>query len=155
MTSPADRLAQRGLTLPVPPQPLASYVPVVRSGELLFISGQLSSNPAGLIKGRLGDTMSVEQGQDAARYAAVNVLAQIVHTGGVALEDIRRVVKLSVFVSSTHEFEDHHLVANGASDLIAEVLGEAGTHARAAFGVAGLPMGAAVEIEAIVDVGPA
>lgn len=153
MTSPADRLAQRGITLPVPPQPLASYLPVVRNGDLLFVSGQLSANPAGIIHGRLGDDMDVEQGQEAARYAAVSVLAQIVSNGGVELEDIRQIIKLSVFVASAPDFTDQHLVANGASDLIAEVLDDAGKHARAAFGVASLPLGAAVEIEAIVDVG--
>jgi len=152
MNSPADRLAQRGLTLPVPPEPRASYVPVVRTGNLLFVSGQISENPAGIIHGRLGADLDTEHGQDAARYAALSVLAQIVHNGGTPMENIRRVVKLSVFVASTPDFNEQHLVANGASELIGEILGEAGAHARAAFGVAALPLGAAVEIEAIVEV---
>lgn len=153
MTTPDDKLAQLGITLPVPPKPLASYLPVVRTGNLLFVSGQLSANPAGMIHGRLGADMDVEHGQDAARYAAVSVLAQIVSNGGVELEAIKQVVKLSIFVASTPEFTDQHLVANGASDLICDVLGDAGKHARAAFGVAALPLGAAVEVEAIVEIG--
>ncbi len=153
MTSPAEVLNKLGIELPVPAAPLAAYVPVVRSGGLLFVSGQLPSNADGMIQGTLGANMLVEDGQAAARLAAINVLAQIVSNGGVPLEKIKRVVKLSIFVASTPDFTEHHLVANGASELIAEVLGDAGQHARAAFGVAALPMGAAVEIEAIVDVG--
>lgn len=153
MTSPAEVLNQLGIELPVPAAPLAAYVPVVRSGNLLFVSGQLPSNSDGMIQGTLGANMLVEDGQAAARLAAINVLAQIVSNGGVPLDKIRRIVKLSIFVASTPDFTEHHLVANGASEFIAEVLGESGQHARAAFGVAALPMGAAVEIEAIVDVG--
>lgn len=153
MTNPADVLKKHGIVLPVPSAPLAAYVPVVRSGDLLFVSGQLPSNSDGMITGTLGANMLVEDGQAAARLAAINLLAQIVTNAGVPLENIKRVIKLSIFVASTPDFTEHHLVANGASELIAEVLGDAGQHARAAFGVAALPMGAAVEIEAIVDVG--
>lgn len=152
MTNPADVLKRLGITLPQPAAPLAAYVPVVRSGELLFISGQLPVNSDGMMEGTLGANMLVADGQAAARLAAINVLAQIVSNGGVTLDKVKRVVKLSIFVASTPDFTEHHLVANGASELIAEVLGDAGQHARAAFGVAALPMGAAVEIEAIVDV---
>lgn len=102
--------------------------------------------------GRLGDNMNVVQGGNAAELAALNVLAQLVHNAGVDLDAIVRVVKLTVFVASTPEFAEHHLVANGGSNLIVGVLGDRGKHTRAAVGVAALPFGAAVEIEAVVEV---
>jgi enamine deaminase RidA (YjgF/YER057c/UK114 family) len=105
-----------------------------------------------VIEGRLGETMNVVQGGNAAELCAVNVLAQLVHSAGIQLEDIKRVVKLTVFVASGPEFTEQHLVANGGSNLIIGVLGDKGKHARSAIGVAGLPRGAAVEIEAIVEV---
>ena len=153
MTTAIEKLRQYGYELPTPPLPVASYVPVTRTGNLLYISGQISSSAEGVITGRLGDTMNVVQGGNAAELAAVNVLSQIVHNGGVQLEQIKRVLKLSVFVASTPEFTEHHLVANGGSNLIVGVLGDKGKHARAAFGVAALPFGAAVEIEAVIEVG--
>ena len=153
MTTAIEKLRQYGYELPTPPLPVASYVPVTRTGNLLYISGQISSSAEGVITGRLGDTMNVVQGGNAAELAAVNVLSQIVHNGGIQLEQITRVLKLSVFVASTPEFTEHHLVANGGSNLIVGVLGDKGKHARAAFGVAALPFGAAVEIEAVIEVG--
>ena len=153
MTTAIEKLRQYGYELPTPALPVASYVPVTRTGNLLYVSGQISSSADGVVTGRLGDTMNVVQGGNAAELAAVNVLSQIVHNGGVQLEQIKRILKLSVFVASTPEFTEHHLVANGGSNLIVGVLGDKGKHARAAFGVAALPFGAAVEIEAVVEVG--
>lgn len=152
MTTALEKLSELGYELPTPPSPVASYVPVTRSGNVLYISGQISSSADGVVVGRLGDTMNVVQGGNAAELAAVNLLSQIVHNGGVRLEAIAKVLKLTVYVASTPEFAEHHLVANGASNLIVGVLGENGKHARAAFGVAALPLGAAVEIEAIIEV---
>ncbi len=152
MSSPDEKLTALGLKLPTPATPLAAYVPVVRTGNLLFISGQLSMDAQGIIKGTLGIDMDVAQAQNAARTAALGVLAQIVHTANVPLAHVNQVVKLSIFVASAPDFFEHHLVANGASELIANVLGDKGKHARAAFGVGALPMGAAVELEAVIEV---
>lgn len=147
------RLADMGLSLPEAAAPAANYVPFQISGSQLFISGQLPIN-AGIIevKGRLGDDVSLEQGQKAARQCAVNLLAQAKAALGGDLTRITRCIRIGVFVSSTPDFYDHHLVANGASDLIAEVLGAAGIHARAAVGVAALPLNAAVEADALFEI---
>jgi len=152
MTSPIEKLRQYGYELPVPKAPVASYVPVTRSGNVIYVSGQISATADGVITGRLGDNMNVVQGGNAAELAALNVLAHIVYSADVRLEDVKRVLKLTVFVASAPDFFEHHLVANGGSNLIIGVLGDKGKHARAAFGVAALPLGAAVEIEAIVEV---
>lgn len=152
MTSPIDKLREYGYELPPPKAPVASYVPVTRSGNLLFVSGQISSNDQGVVTGLLGDNMNVVQGGNAAELAAVNVLSQIVNMGGVPLQDIKRILKVTVLVASTPDFTEQHLVANGCSNLLVGVLGDKGKHARAAFGVASLPFGAAVEIDAIVEV---
>lgn len=152
MTTPIERLREYGYELPQPKAPAASYLPVTRTGNLLFVSGQISATDEGPVTGLLGDTMNVVQGGNAAELAAVNVLSQIVHNAGVDLDKVRQVLKLTVFVASTPDFFEHHLVANGASNLIIGVLGDRGRHARAAFGVAALPLGAAVEIEAVVEV---
>ncbi|HVX81009.1 MAG: RidA family protein [Devosia sp.] len=152
MTTALERLREYGYELPAAKPPVASYVPVVRSGNLLYVSGQISTGENGVVTGKLGETMNVVQGGNAAELAAVNILAQIVHIGGVELDAVKRVVKLTCLVASTPDFTEHHLVANGASNLLVKVLGDKGKHARAAFGVAALPLGAAVEIEAIVEV---
>jgi enamine deaminase RidA (YjgF/YER057c/UK114 family) len=152
MTTAIEKLRQYGYELPAAKAPVASYLPVVRTGDLIYVSGQISTGENGVVEGKLGETMNVVQGGNAAELAALNVLAQIVHNGGVDLDSIKRVVKLTVFVASTPDFTEHHLVANGGSNLIVGVLGDKGKHARAAFGVAALPFGAAVEIEAIVEV---
>ena len=152
MTSPIENLRALGYELPAPKAPVANYVPVTRSGNLLYVSGQISSNEHGVVTGLLGDTMNVVQGGNAAELAALNVLAHVVHSAGVPLEDIKRILKVTVLVASTPEFTEQHLVANGCSNLIVGVLGEKGKHARAAFGVTALPFGAAVEIEAVVEV---
>jgi enamine deaminase RidA (YjgF/YER057c/UK114 family) len=152
MTTAIEKLRDYGYELPAAKAPVASYLPVVRTGSLLYISGQISTGDQGVVVGKLGETMNVVQGGNAAELAALNVLAQIVHNGGIDLDAIKRVVKVSCFVNSTPDFTEHHLVANGGSNLIVGVLGDKGKHARAAIGVAGLPFGAAVEIEAIVEV---
>lgn len=153
MTTPLEKLREYGYELPVPKAPVASYTPVVRSGNNIYISGQISMTADDVvIEGRLGETMNVVQGGNAAELCAVNVLAQIVHTAGVALEDVKRIVKLTVFVNSAPDFYEQHLVANGGSNLLIGVLGDKGKHARSAIGVAALPRGAAVEIEAIIEV---
>jgi len=152
MTTAIEKLRQYGYELPAAKAPVASYLPVVRSGNLLYISGQISSGDQGVVTGQLGETMNVVQGGNAAELAAINVLAQIVHNGGVDLDAVKRIVKITCFVNATPEFTEHHLVANGGSNLIVGVLGDKGKHARAAIGVSGLPFGAAVEIEAIVEV---
>lgn len=152
MTSPTERLASLGYALPAPKAPVASYVPVTRSGKLLYLSGQISADANGVIAGRLGETMDVAAGRNAAASAALAILAQVVHTAGVPLEKISRVLKLTVLVNSSPDFTDQHLVANGCSDLLIEILGDTGKHARAAFGVAALPLGAAVEIDAVIEI---
>lgn len=152
MTTPNQRLADLGIILPTPTAPLAAYVPIVRSGNLLYVSGQLPFGQDGLVTGCLGKNIEVEVAQKAAELAAISILAQVVHGAKVELDQISRLVKLSIFVASTPDFIEHHVVANGASELLAKILGDKGKHARAAFGVAALPMGACVEIEAIIEV---
>lgn len=143
------RLAALGLNLPEPARPVASYVPACIHQNLLFISGQLPFGAGGeLIRGRLGDGLGVAEGQNAARLAALQILAQ----ARAALGDFARLdrcLRLTGYVSATPDFTEHPAVINGASDLIAAALGEAGRHTRVAVGVAGLPLGAAVEVDAI------
>ena len=152
MTDRIDRtLEELGLTLPQAAAPVAAYVPVVAAGGLLHISGQLPFRDGAVVTGRLGDDVSIEDGQDAAQRCALMLLAQIkAHTGN--LESVVRIVKLGVFVNSTVDFTDQPKVANGASELMVKVFGDAGRHARSAVGVAVLPLGAAVEVDAIVEV---
>lgn len=151
MTSPLDKLREYGYELPTPKAPVATYIPVTRTGNIVYISGQISSNENGAVAGKLGDTMNVVQGGNAAELAAVNFLSQIVHSAGLDLTKIR-VLKLTVFVNSTPDFSEHHLVANGASNLIVGVIGDKGKHARSAIGMVALPLGAAVEVEGIIEV---
>ena len=147
------RLARMGVTLPAPAAPAANYVPAIASGGVLYVSGQLPMGAQGLTcRGRLGADVFLDQGRDAARLCAVNILAQARSALGGDLERIRQVLRITAFVASTPEFTDQHLVANGASDLLAEALGERGRHARAAVGVAALPLGAAVEIDALIAI---
>lgn len=148
----AEAVAALGHELPAAPAPAANYVPFVQAGTLLFISGQISQDrngPAWL--GHLGDTVSLEDGQKAAQACALAILAQVSAATGGELSRIRRVVKLGVFVASAPGFTQQPQVGNGASDLIAAVFGDKGKHARAAVGVAALPRGASVEVEAIVE----
>ena len=147
-----DRLAELGITLPKPAAPVASYVPAVESGGMLHISGQISvAEDGNLILGRLGEDMNLERGIDAARRCGVMLLAQIEAALG-SLDRVERIVKLGAFVNSSPNFTDQPKVANGASELMQEVFGEAGRHARSAVGVAVLPLGVAVEVDAIVAV---
>jgi len=147
-------LAERGLSLPAASAPAGSYVPAARAGNLLFVSGQIPVGPNGLeFIGRCGDGLSTEDGQAAARLCALNILAQVKAAVG-DFDKLVRVVKLNGYVNSTPTFRDHPKVINGASDLLVEVLGDRGRHARAAVGVANLPFGVAVEIEAVVEVAP-
>ena len=146
------RLSELGLTLPDAPAPAANYVPFVRTGDLLFVSGQISQGPAGLIKGRLGETMDVAEGAEAARRCGLSLLAQARAALGGDLDRLVRVVKLGGFVNSTPDFTDQPKVINGCSDLMVAVFGEAGRHARAAVSAPALPLGVAVEIEAVFQV---
>lgn len=145
------RIAELGLSLPEAPAPAANYVPFVQSGKLIFVSGQVSAGPDGLIKGRLGDDMSVEDAAEAARACALSLLAQLRAACDGDLDRLVRVVKLTGFVNSTPDTGDQPLVINGASDLLVDILGEAGRHSRSAVGAV-LPFGVAVEIEAIFEV---
>lgn len=152
MTHPIDaRLAELGLTLPSAPAPAANYVPFVVTGNTAYVSGQISQGPDGLITGRLGETMSTEEGANAARSCALALLAQARAACGGDWSRLRRVVKLTGFVNSAPGFTDQPKVVNGASDLLVEVLGDIGRHARSAVGVAALPLGVAVEIEGIFE----
>ncbi len=144
----AARLAELGITLPKPAAPVASYVPVVVHGGMAYVSGQIAFRDGAVITGRLGSDVTLEDGIAAARACGLMILAQLDSAG--LLEQVDRVVKLGAFVNSTPEFNDHPKVANGASDLMEQVFGGAGQHARAAVGVAALPLGAAVEVDAIV-----
>lgn len=146
------RLTELGLALPDAPAPAANYVPFVRSGDLVFISGQISQGPNGLIKGRLGDNMDVQEGAEAARRCGLSLIAQAKAALGGDLDRVVRVVKLSGFVNSTPDFTDQPKVINGCSDLMVAVFGDAGRHARAAVSTPALPLGVAVEIEAIFEV---
>ncbi len=145
------RLAELGIELPKPPAPVASYVPAVITGSLLFVSGQVSLENGKLITGTLGDGLDIETGQKAARACALNLIAQAQMALG-DLDRIKRCVKLTGFVNSAPDFIDQPKVINGASDLMAEVFGDAGRHARAAVGASSLPLGAAVEVEAIFEI---
>ncbi len=146
------RLEKLGLTLPEAPSAVANYVPFLIAGDLLFISGQLSKAADGtLITGRLGAEVALDTGQHAARLCALNILAQAKAALG-SLDRIAQVMRLTGFVACTPEFGDHPQVVNGASDLIAEALGDAGRHTRSSVGVASLPLGAAVEIDAILKI---
>ena len=151
MTTIEKRLRELGVTLPQPAAPVANYVPFVRSGALVYIAGQISSTPEGLIRGIVGADLNLEQGVAAARASAINLIAQMKAACEGDLHRVRRIVKLTGFVASTPEFTDHPKVINGASDLMVAVFGEAGRHARAAVGAPSLPRGAAVEIDAVVE----
>lgn len=153
MTGKIDaRLAELGITLPDAPAPAANYVPQVRTGDLVFISGQISQGPDGLIKGRLGADMDAAQGAAAARRCGLSILAQLRAALGGDLDRVVRAVKLTGFVNSTADFTDQPKVINGCSDLMVAVFGEAGRHARAAVSAPALPLGVAVEIEAVFQV---
>lgn len=148
------KLAELGLVLPEPAAPVAAYVPVVVHGGLAHVSGQLPFIDGALVTGRLGEDVDVERGYAAARACGLMLLAQLKAALG-SLDRVERVVKLGAFVSSTPAFTDQPKVANGASELMAAVFGDAGKHARSAVGVPVLPLGAAVEVDCVVAVRPA
>ena len=153
MTHPIDaNLAALGITLPAAPPPAANYVPFVVAGNLVHISGQISQDAGGLIKGRLGENMDVAAGAAAARSCAISILAQLKSAVGGDWSRVKRAVKLGGFVNSTADFTDQPKVINGASDFLVEVMGDAGRHARAAVSAPSLPLGVAVEIDAIFEI---
>ena len=154
MTPIESRLADLGVTLPEAPAPAANYVPFVIVGTLVHISGQISQDANGLIKGKLGRDLDVPEGAAAARRCAISLLAQVRNACDGDLSRLVRVVKLTGFVNSTPEFTDQPKVINGASDFLVSVLGEAGRHARSAVSAASLPLGVAVEIEGLFEIRP-
>jgi enamine deaminase RidA (YjgF/YER057c/UK114 family) len=145
-----DNLKAAGVALPAPRAPVANYVPFVITGKQLISSGQVSTGPVGLVAGRLGETMTLEQGQAAARLCAINLIAQINAALG-DLERVTRIVKLGGFVNAAPDFVDIPKVVNGCSDLMVAAFGDKGKHARSAVACPVLPMGAAVEVDAVVE----
>ncbi len=153
MGSIQHRLEELGLSLPPAPRPVASYLPAVRAGDLVFVSGQIPLRDGKLLaRGPVPSRVSAEAARDAARQCAINGLAVLAEALGGDLDRVRRIVRVGVFVASDPEFEGHPQVANGASELLVEVFGEAGRHARAAVGSAALPLGATVEVELVAQV---
>lgn len=146
------RLTELGITLPPAPAPAANYVPYVVTGNLVFISGQVAVAPGEKHLGKLGSELTVEQGQKAARACALNILAQLREACGGNLDRVRRCVKLGGFVNCVPNFADMPKVVNGASDLMVEVFGDAGRHARFAVGAPNLPAGFAVEVDAVFEI---
>jgi enamine deaminase RidA (YjgF/YER057c/UK114 family) len=145
-----ERLQSLGIALPAPATPVASFVPVVRTGNLVFLSGHIAKQAGKPLTGKLGADLTTEQGQAAARSVAIELLGTL--NAALDLNTVKQVVKLMVLVNSAPAFTEQHLVANGASDLLCQVFGEAGKHARSAFGVVQIPFGSCVEIELIAEV---
>jgi len=146
-----EKLKALNITLPEVTQPVAAFVPFVRSGKLLFVSGHIAKIDGKPWVGQLGRELSTEQGKDAARRVAIDLLGTL-HGALGDLERVRRILKLLVLVNSDPSFTEQHLVANGASELLVEVFGDKGKHARAAFGVAQIPFGSCVEIDLVAEV---
>ena len=148
-----EKLTSLNIKLNPPAAPVAAYVMYVQTGNLVFISGHLPKHADGsVITGQLGKNVSVAQGQQAARAATIDLIGTLQEACGGDLNKVKRIVKVMSLVNSTPDFTDHHLVTNGCSELLGEVFGDAGKHARSAFGVAQIPRGACVEIEMIVEV---
>lgn len=148
----AEKLATLGHTLPIASVPVANYVSFVRTGNLLSISGQIGRiDDENAVLGIVGASVSLEEGRRAAEIAAINVLSQIAAATDGALASVRRIIRLGVFVAAAPDFTQHPQVANGASDLMVAVFGDAGRHSRAAVGVSSLPRGVAVEVDALVE----
>lgn len=145
-------LAKLGVTLPDAPAPAANYVPYVVSGDMVYVSGQISMDASGLITGKLGENFSVEEGAAAAKVCAINLLAQVKAACGGDLDRLVRVVKLGGFVNSTSDFTDQPKVINGCSDFMVEALGDLGRHARSAVSCPSLPLGVAVEIDGVFQI---
>jgi enamine deaminase RidA (YjgF/YER057c/UK114 family) len=151
MSKIEQRLRDLNVVLPAPTTPMANYAPYVVAGDFVYVSGQISAGPEGVIRGKLGEDLAIDAGIKAARACATHLLAQLKAAVG-DLDRVRRVVKLTGFVNSTADFADHPKIMNGASDLLVEVFGEAGRHARAAVGASSLPLGAAVEIDGAFEI---
>lgn len=148
-----EKLIELEITLKSPPAPAAAYVMYVQTGNLVFISGHLAKNPDGsVIVGQLGKNVTTEQGKAAARAIAVDLMGTLQTACGGDLNRVKRIVKVMSLVNSTPDFTEQHLVTNGCSELLGEVFGDAGKHARSAFGVAQIPLGSCVEIEMIVEI---
>ncbi|MEO8856129.1 MAG: RidA family protein [Burkholderiaceae bacterium] len=147
-----DKLAELGISLPSVSTPAGAYVPFVRTGNLVFLSGHLAKKDGKPWVGQFGKDMTAEEGKAAARAVVIDLMGTLRAAIG-DLNRVKRIVKVTSLVNSTGDFTDHHIVTNGASELLAEVFGSAGSHARAAFGVAQIPLGACVEIEMIAEVG--
>lgn len=145
------KLKELGITLPPVSTPAAAYVPFARSGNLLFLSGHIAKREGAPWVGQLGSTMSTEEAKAAARAVAIDLMGTLAAATG-DLERVRHIVKVVSLVNSSASFTEHHLVTNGASELLAQVFGERGAHARSAFGVAQLPFGVCVEIELVAEV---
>lgn len=152
MSKTEARLQELGITLPVPAAPVANYVPFVRSGNLVHISGQISNDGTGRYKGTVGVDVSLEDATEAARVCGINLLAQMKAAADGDLDNVLRVVKLGAFVQAGPDFYDVPQVVNGCSNLMVDVLGEAGKHARSAVGVYKIPLGFAVEVDAVIEV---
>jgi enamine deaminase RidA (YjgF/YER057c/UK114 family) len=152
MSAIESKLAELGVTLPDAPAPAANYVPYVIAGDMVYVSGQISANADGMIKGKLGADIDAEAGAAAAKTCAVSLLAQLKAACGGDIDRLVRVVKLTGFVNSTPDFGDQPKVVNGASDFMVAALGDKGRHARSAVSAASLPFGVAVEIEAIFQI---
>jgi len=146
-----DKLEALGISLPAVATPAAAYLPFVQTGKLVFLSGHLAKKDGKVIVGQLGKNTSTDEGKAAARAIAIDLMGTL-HAAVGDLNKVKRIVKLMSLVNSTGEFTEHHLVTNGASELLVEVFGDAGKHARSAFGVAQIPMGACVEIEMIAEI---
>ena len=146
-----ERLKSLGITLPQLTPPAAAFVPFVRTGNLVYLSGHIARKDGKPLSGKLGEQFTTAQGQDAARNIAIELLATLQSAVG-DLNKVNRIVKLLVLVNSTPNFTEQHLVANGASELLVEIFGERGAHARSAFGVAQIPLGSCVEIELIAEI---
>jgi enamine deaminase RidA (YjgF/YER057c/UK114 family) len=147
----AQRLQALGITLPPVSVPAAAYVPFVRTGNLIFLSGHIAKKDGQVWAGQLGKTMATAEGKLAARNVAIDLMGTLSAAAG-GLDNVVRIVKVMSLVNSSPDFTEHHLVTNGCSELLGEVFGEAGVHARSAFGVAQIPLGACVEIELIAEV---
>jgi enamine deaminase RidA (YjgF/YER057c/UK114 family) len=148
-----DRLKELDIVLPTPPAPVASYVPYVVSGNLVYISGQVTMTADGLkYVGTVGKELSLEDGKAAARLCAINVIAQVKAACGGDLGRVKRIVKVTVFVNAVPGYAQHPEIANGASDLFVAVFGDAGRHARAAVGAGSLPRNVATEVEAVIEI---
>ena len=147
-----DKLKELGITLPPVATPAAAYVPFVRTGNLVFLSGHIAKKDGKPWVGQLGRTMQTEEGKQAARAIAIDLMGTLQAAVG-DLNKVKRIVKLMSLVNSAPDFTEHHLVTNGASELLGQVFGEKGAHARAAYGVAQIPLGACVEIDMVAEVG--